>query len=90
MDTHTGFLKDFTDYEKNIVITKTNKCVLDTNDGGGSETVNDKFWLASSYVVGLEIFQPLEDEHVYETFTDATSRSYTSLLSQHSFHISGG
>ena len=75
----TGFLKDFTDYEKSVVITKTNKCVLDTNDGGGSETVNDKFWLASSYAVGLEILEVLEDEHVYETFTDDTSRSYTSI-----------
>ena len=73
-----GFLKDFTSYEKNIIVTKTNKCVLDTNDGGGSETVQDKFWLPSSYAMGLEIFQPLEDDHVYEAYTDNASRAYQS------------
>lgn len=73
-----GFLKDFTTYEKNIVVTKTNKCVLDTNDGGGSETVQDKFWFPSSYAMGLEIFQPLEDDHVYEAYTDNASRAYQS------------
>lgn len=71
-----GFMKDFTAYEKNIIVTKTNKCVLDTNDGGGSETVQDKFWFPSSYAMGLEIFQPLEDDHVYEAYIDNTARAY--------------
>lgn len=73
-----GFLKDFTEYEKSTIIKKTNRCNLDTNDGGGSETVEDKVWLASSYAIGLEIFQPLEDDHTYEAFIDSLSRSYTS------------
>ena len=73
-----GFLKDFTTYEKNIVVTKTNKCILPNDDGGGSETVQDKFWLPSYYAMALGIVQPLEDDHTYEKFTDNTSRSYQS------------
>ena len=73
-----GFLKDFTTYEKGIVVTKTNKCILPNDDGGGSETVQDKFWLPSYYAMALGIVQPLEDDHTYEKFTDNTSRSYQS------------
>lgn len=73
-----GFLKDFTTYEKNIIVSKTNRCNLDTNDGGGSETMIDKVWLPSSYAMGLELFQPLEDDHIYEAYTDNASRAYQS------------
>ena len=73
-----GFMRDFTDYEKSVVLTKTNRCVLDTNDGGGSETVEDKFWCPSSYAMGLEIFQPLEDDHPYEAYTSNADRAYQS------------
>ena len=73
-----GFLKDFTTYEKNIIVSKTNCCNLDTNDGGGSETMIDKVWLPSSYAMGLELFQPLEDDHIYEAYTDNASRAYQS------------
>ena len=73
-----GFMKDFTTYEKNIVVTKTNKCILPNDDGGGSETVQDKFWLPSYYAMGLGVIQPLEDDHIYEKFTDNESRSYQS------------
>lgn len=73
-----GFLKDFTEYEKGIIVAKTNRCVLDTNDGGGSETVQDKVWLPSSYAMGLEIFQPLEDDHTYEAYTSNSERAYQS------------
>lgn len=73
-----GFLKDFTTYEKNIIVSKTNRCNLDTNDGGGSETMIDKVWLPSSYAMGTELFQPLEDDHVYEAYTDNASRAYQS------------
>ena len=71
-----GFLKDFTTYEKNIIVSKTNRCNLDTNDGGGSETTIDKVWLPSSYAMGMELFQPLEDDHAYEAYTDNASRAY--------------
>lgn len=71
-----GFLKDFTTYEKNIIVSKTNRCNLDTNDGSGSETMIDKVWLPSSYAMGTELLQPLEDDHVYEAYTDNASRAY--------------
>ena len=73
-----GFLKDFTTYEKGIVVTKTNKCILPNDDGGGTETVEDKFWLPSYYAMGLGVIQPLEDDHIYEKYTDNASRSYQS------------
>lgn len=73
-----GWLADFTDYEKGIIIPHKSKCILDQADGGGSETVYDKMFLASSYAMGLEIIKPLEDEHTYELFTDNASRSFSS------------
>ena len=73
-----GFLKDFTEYEKSIIVDKINKCILPNVDGGGSETVIDKIWLPSSYAMGLEVFQPLEDDHVYELFTSNNERSFSS------------
>ena len=73
-----GFMKDFTTYEKGIVVTKTNKCIVPNDDGGGTETVEDKFWLPSYYAMGLGVVQPLEDDHIYEKFTNNASRSYQS------------
>lgn len=73
-----AFLKDFTDYEKAVIVTKTNTCIRDVLDGGGSETMQDKIWLASSFAMGLEVVQPLEDDHIYEAFTDNASRTYQS------------
>lgn len=75
--TMNGFLMDFTDYEKNAIVPKTNRCVLDTNDGGGSETMIDKIWLPSTYAMGLEIFRPLEDDAIYEYFDSNSARAYT-------------
>lgn len=40
--------------------------------------MTDKMWLASSYEVGLEVTVPTENTHVFDGFTDNTSRSYTS------------
>lgn len=74
----SGFMKDFTTYEKGIIVTKTNKCILPNDDGGGTETVEDKFWLPSYYAMGLGVIQPLEDNHIYEKFVDNASRSYQS------------
>ena len=73
-----GFLKDFTAYEKDIVVMKTNKCIIPNDDGGGTETVQDKFWFPSYYAMGLGVIQPLEDDHIYEKYTDNASRSYQS------------
>lgn len=73
-----AFQKDFTNYEKDIIVTKTNTCIRDALDGGGSETMQDKIWLASSFAMGLEVVQPLEDDHIYEAFTDNASRVFQS------------
>ena len=71
-----GFLKDFTEYEKSVFVVKTNKCILPNDDGGGTETTQDKVWFPSYYAMGLGVIQPLEDDHIYEKFTDNASRSY--------------
>lgn len=61
-----GFMYEISDYEKSIIIPKSVKCILDTNDGGGSETMTDYFFLCSSYAMGGEVVYPLEDDHIYE------------------------
>lgn len=61
-----GFMYEISDYEKSIIIPKSVKCILDINDGGGSETMTDYFFLCSSYAMGGEIRYPLEDDHIYE------------------------
>lgn len=61
-----GFMYEITDYEKSIIVPKSVKCILDTNDGGGSETMTDYFFLCSSYAMGTEVVYPLEDAHIYE------------------------
>ena len=61
-----GFMYEITDYEKSIIVPKSVKCILDKNDGGGSETMTDYFFLCSSYAMGGEFIYPLEDEHIYE------------------------
>ena len=73
-----GFLKDFTEYEKSVFVVKTNKCILPNDDGGGTETTQDKVWFPSYYAMGLGVIQPLEDNHIYEKFVDNASRSYQS------------
>lgn len=61
-----GFMYEITEYEKSIIVPKSVKCILDTNDGGGSETMTDYFFLCSSYAMGGEVVYPLEDDHIYE------------------------
>ena len=71
--TSAGFLNAFTDAEKNTIVVRTNKCILDKNDGGGTETFQDKIWLPSSYEVGKEITVA---GYKFEKY-DATSASTT-------------
>lgn len=52
--TWAGFLNLFTDAEKDAIVLRTNICILDKNDGGGTETVQDRIWLPSSCEVGKE------------------------------------
>lgn len=65
-----GFMYEISEYEKSIIVPKSVKCILDTNDGGGSETMTDYFFLCSSYVMGGEVVYPLEDDHIYEWIED--------------------
>lgn len=74
---YNGFLHDFTDYEKEIIYTRSIACVLDEADGGGLETVEDKIWLPASYEMGLEI-RTEESDHVFDGFPNAESRKYQS------------
>lgn len=74
---YNGFLHDFTDYEKEIIYTRSIACVLDEADGGGLETVEDKIWLPASYEMGLEI-RTAESDHVFDGFPNAESRKYQS------------
>ena len=76
--TKNGFLYEFTQYEKDVIHPISIKCVMDTNDGGGTETMLDKVWLASSYEVGLEFTQPTENDHTFDGFPDQESRKYPS------------
>lgn len=73
--TYDGFLFGFTEYEKEVIYTRNIACVLDDADGGGSETVEDKIWLPSSYEVGLEI-KTEESDHAFDGFPDNESRKY--------------
>ena len=72
-----GLLYEWTDYEKKILYPRKVKCVLDVADGGGSETMNDKIWLPSTYELGLLITVPTENTHVFNGFSDNASREYT-------------
>lgn len=74
---YNGFLHDFTDYEKEIIYTRSITCVLDESDGSGSETVEDKIWLPASYEMGLEI-KTAESDHVFDGFQNTESRKYQS------------
>lgn len=74
---YNGFLHDFTDYEKEIIYTRSIACLLDEADGGGSETVEDKIWLPASYEMGLEI-KTAESDHVFDGFSNTESRKYQS------------
>lgn len=53
--TEAGFLNGFTEAEKNAIVVRTNTCILDMNDGGGTETVQDMIWFPSSCEAGKEI-----------------------------------
>ena len=65
-----GFMYEISDYEKSIIVPKSVKCILDTNDGGGSETMTDYFFLCSFYAMGAAVIYPLEDDHIYEWVKD--------------------
>lgn len=48
-----GFLHDFTEAEKGIIIPQTRTCLLANVDGGGTETVVDTVWVPNRNEMGL-------------------------------------
>ena len=48
-----GFLHDFTEAEKGIIIPQTRTCLLPNIDGGGTETVIDTVWVPNRDELGL-------------------------------------
>ena len=48
-----GFLHDFTQAEKGIIIPQTRVCLLPNIDGGGTETVVDTVWAPNNNEVGF-------------------------------------
>lgn len=71
-----GFLYDWTDYEKSILVPKTNRVLLDDNDGGGYEEVIDKIWLANMHEMHFNWDEQWEGCHEFEGFSDNESREF--------------
>lgn len=71
----TGFLNGFSDNFKNSLLDTTLVVALNTvTDGGGSETVVDKMFLASNTEVGLANENNIAEGTVLPIFSDDTSR----------------
>ncbi len=70
-----GFLNEFTEYEKSLIIPRTNKTFRSNVDGGGFETTINKMWLASAYSVNLTL-DIVEDGHAFEYFADNEKRKF--------------
>lgn len=69
--TEAGFLNAFTDAEKVAISLRVNKCILDANDGGGTETVEDLIWLPSTQETGKEVTR---EGYTFEAY-DGTAAS---------------
>ena len=52
---------------------RTNTCILDKNDGGGTETVQDKIWFPSSYEAGKEISKEGYKFEKYDNTNNSTA-----------------
>lgn len=73
-DTNAGFLNGFSQKFKNSLM-ETNLIVAKNNvDGGGSETVTDKIFLASNTEVGLENENSVAEGALLQIFSDNASR----------------
>lgn len=74
-DTKAGFLNNFSDNFKNALLETTLTVALNTNtDGGGSETVIDKIFLASTTEVGLANENSIVEGSILPIFSDNASR----------------
>ena len=73
-DTNAGFLNGFSDNFKKALL-ETNLVVVKPNpDGGGSETVTDKIFLASNTEVGLANENNIAEGTLLSIFSDDASR----------------
>ncbi|GFN35390.1 DUF6273 domain-containing protein [Tepidimicrobium xylanilyticum] len=74
-DNKEGFLSSFTEDELNIILDTTLTVARNTvTDGGGSETVVDKIFLASSTEVGFENENGIAEGSLLPLFSDDASR----------------
>lgn len=74
-DTKPGFLTEFTDDELSVLLETTLTVAKNTvTDGGGSETVVDKIFLASCTEVGFENENGIAEGVQFPIFTDDASR----------------
>lgn len=75
-DTEPGFLTEFTDDELSVLLGTTLTVAKNTvTDGGGSETVVDKIFLASCTEVGLANENGIAEGVQFPIFTDDASRT---------------
>ena len=74
-DTDAGFLNGFSNSFKNVLLRTTLTVALNTvTDGGGSETIIDKIFLASNTEVGLANENNVVEGSLLPIFNDNTSR----------------
>jgi len=74
-DNKEGFLSSFTEDELNIILDTTLTVARNTvTDGGGSETVVDKIFLASNTEVGFENENGIAEGSLLPLFSDNASR----------------
>lgn len=73
-DKEAGFLANFSDGFKREAVTTSLKTVRYSLDGGGSENVESKFFLASTTEVGLANENGIAEGSKLELFTDNASR----------------
>lgn len=80
-----GFLSNFTEMEVSALLDTTLTVALNTvTDGGGSETVVDKIFLASHTEVGLENENGIAEGSQFDLFTNDSSR--ISYLTEQAFN----
>lgn len=81
-DTNAGFMNGFSKHFKNALLATTLTVGLNTvSDGGGSETVTDKIFLASNTEVGLANENNIVEGSKLSIFSDDASR-ITSVTSE--------
>lgn len=73
-DTDAGFLNGFSENFKNALLETSLIVAKPSTDGGGSETVTDKLFLASNTEVGLANENNIAEGSVFPIFSNSASR----------------